>query len=187
MKRLLAPKADDGSAMGRMIGAAQEALAKRFQSQAEQKEDVLGSLIKRGLTLVEVENESLLQVMAGVDSTATAIRMIMYFIMTNPRVYMKLQGELDEGDRKKTLSWLVLSDAEARSLPYLQAVIKSLRTWSPGVGIATKWSAPEGDTLEDGRFIPGGRGVAWSAWGVQHNNEIYGMMPNISDLRGGSN
>jgi cytochrome P450 len=175
MKKLMTPTANDGSGMGKMIGVAQEAVARRYEPGAEQKEDMLGSFIRHGLTQLQAESESLLQVMAGADSTATAVRIIMYFIMTNPLVYMKLRAELDEADRRKALSWPVLSDAEAKALPYLQAVIKEgLRAWPPGIGISTKWVPPEGDTLEDGRFIPGGTRIGWSAWGTQHNKEIYG-------------
>jgi len=110
-------------------------------------------------------------VLAGADSTATAIRMVMYFIMTNPLVYNKLRAELDGAK----LSWPVNTDAEAKTLPYLQAVIKEgLRAWPPGAGISTKVVPPEGETLDDGRFIPGGTRIGWSAWGTHHSKEVYG-------------
>jgi cytochrome P450 len=175
VKKLMTPTANDGSGMGKMIGVAQQAVAERYKPGAEQKEDMLGSFIKHGLTQLQAESESLLQVMAGADSTATAVRVIMYLIITNPLVYAKLRAELDDADRKNLLVWPVLTNAQAISLPYLQAVIKEgLRAWPPGVGISTKWVPPEGDTLEDGRFIPGGTRIGWSAWGTQHNKEIYG-------------
>jgi cytochrome P450 len=106
-----------------MIGVAQQAVAERYKPGAEQKEDMLASFIKHGLTQWQAESESLLQVMAGADSTATAVRIIMYLVMTNPLVYAKLQAKLNEADRKILLSWPVLTNAQATSLPYLQAVI----------------------------------------------------------------
>lgn len=175
VKKLATPTANDGSGMGKMIGVAQQAVAERYKPGAKQKEDMLGSFIKHGLSQIQAESESLLQVMAGADSTATAVRVIMYLIMTNPLVYAKLRAELDEAEQAGKMSFPVLTDAEAKSLPYLQAVIKEgLRAYPPGIGISTKWVPPEGDTLEDGRFIPGGTRIGWSAWGTQHNKEIYG-------------
>jgi cytochrome P450 len=135
---------------------------------------MLGSFIKHGVTQLQAESESLLQVMAGADSTATAVRIIMYFIMINPLVYIKLRAELDDTNKRRILSWPGLSDAEAKSLHYLQAVInEGLRARPQGIGISTKWSPPEGDTLGDGRFIPSGMRIGWSAWGTQYK-ETYG-------------
>lgn len=171
VKKLMAPTANDGSAFGEMIGAAQQAVRARYKPGAEEKDDMLNSFMKRGITQLEAESESLLQVLAGADSTATAVRMIMYQIMTNPPVYAKLQAEVDNA----SIAGLVISDAEANALPYLQAVIKEgLRAWPPGVGISTKLVPPEGESFEDGRFIPGGTRVGWSAWGTQHNKDTYG-------------
>lgn len=175
IKKLITATADDGSAMGKMIGASQSIVAKRFQPNAEEKQDMLGSFVRHGLTQLEAESESLLQVMAGADSTATAIRMTMYLILTNPLIYAKLQKELDDADVQGLLSQSVITDAESRNLPYLQAVIKEgLRAWPPGVGISTKFVPPEGETLPDGRYIPSGTRIGWSSWGTQHNKEIYG-------------
>lgn len=175
VKKLLTPTANDGSAMGKMIAVAQEAVARRYKPGAEQIQDMLGSFMKNGITQLEAESESLLQVMAGSDSTATAIWIIMYLIMTNPSVHTKLRAEIDEADKNKQLSWPVLTEAEAKTLPYLQAVIKEgLRTWPPVTGLAIKWVPPSGEALEDGRVIPGGTRMAWSWWGMQHNQDIYG-------------
>lgn len=171
VKALMSPKANDGSPFGQMIGAAQQAVKERYRPGAEQKEDMLTSFMKRGITQLEAESEALMQVLAGADSTATAVRMIMFHLMSTPYTYQKLQAEIDDAQ----LTWPVNTDTEAKSLPYLQAVIKEgLRIWPPGVGIATKYVPPEGETLDDGRFIPGGTRIGWSAWGVHHNPETYG-------------
>jgi cytochrome P450 len=171
IKKLLSPTANDGSAVGQMIGVAQQAVKERYKPGAEQKDDMMTSFMRRGITQLEAESESLLQVFAGADSTATAVRMIMYLIMTNPPVQAKLLAELNSAK----LTWPVATEAEAKSLPYLQAVIKEgLRAWPPGVGISTKLVPAEGEMLEDGRFIPGGTRIGWSAWGAHHDKSIYG-------------
>jgi cytochrome P450 len=113
--------------------------------------------------------------MVGTDSTATAVRCIFYYIITNARIYTTLQLELDQALRKKALSRPVLRDSESRILTYLQACIKEgLRIWPPVASLIYKTAPPEGDTLEDGRFIPGGTNVGYSAWGVHHSKSTYG-------------
>lgn len=87
VKKLMTPTANDGSGMGHMIGVAKQAVAERHRPGAEPKEDMLGSFMNHGLSQVQAESKSLLRAMAGADSTATAARVIMCFIMMNPLVY----------------------------------------------------------------------------------------------------
>jgi hypothetical protein len=66
------------------------------------------------------------QILAGSDTTAAAIRVILLYVMSHPRVYAKLQAEIDEAVRNRTApaSPGVISDAEVRCLPYLGAVVR---------------------------------------------------------------
>jgi cytochrome P450 len=112
--------------------------------------------------------------MAGADSTATAIRTIFLYIITNPSVYSKLRDEIFAGLGDGRISSPVIRDAEGRELPYLQACIKEgLRIWPPLTGLMTKKAPPEGDHFK-GLFIPGNTDIAYSAWGVQRHTETYG-------------
>jgi cytochrome P450 len=113
--------------------------------------------------------------MVGTDSTPTAVRCIFYYIVTNPRVYASLQRELDEALANGALHRPILRDAEARKLPYLQACItKGLRIWPPVAELAYKKVSPEGETLEDGRFIPAGTNVGISTLAIHHSKTMYG-------------
>jgi cytochrome P450 len=59
----------------------------------------------------------------------------MLYIMTNSQVYAKLQAEIDATLREGQ----VISDSQARTLPYLQAVIKEgSRICPPATGILSK-------------------------------------------------
>lgn len=110
--------------------------------------------------------------MVGTDSTATAVRCTLYYIVTNPRIYTRLQQELDTA--LSTLSRPVTADAEARQLPYLQACIQEgLRIWPPVASLIYKVAPPEGDFYE-GRLIPGGTRIGYSAWALHHSKEMYG-------------
>jgi cytochrome P450 len=94
----------------------------------------------------------------------------MLFIITNPHVYKKLQAEIDSTVRKGS----VISDAQARTLPYLQAVIKEgARMFPAATGIMSKVVPPAGDTI-NGIFIPGGTDIGKNDWAIQRDKKVYG-------------
>jgi cytochrome P450 len=66
------------------------------------------------------------QILAGSDTTAAAIRVILLYVMSHPRVYAKLRAEIDETVKKGVApeSPSIISDAEVRRLPYLGAVVR---------------------------------------------------------------
>jgi cytochrome P450 len=94
----------------------------------------------------------------------------MLFIMTNPRVYNKLQLEIDATHRPGS----VISDAQARTLPYLQAIVKEgARIFPAATGIMSKVVPPEGDTI-NGIFIPGGTEIGKNDWSIQRDTKVFG-------------
>jgi hypothetical protein len=56
--------------------------------------------------------------MAGSDTTAIALRSIIYHLIKTPRVYRKLQDEIDEFDREGLLS-PIIQYHESIKMPYL--------------------------------------------------------------------
>lgn len=100
----------------------------------------------------------------------------MLYLATTPRVYRKLQHEIDEAVKSGRASLPVITTAEAKALPYLQAVIQEgLRIHPPTLILASKQVPPEGDTLPDGRFLPGGAEVAQNSWTMLRNKAIFGL------------
>jgi cytochrome P450 len=68
-----------------------------------------------------------------------------------------------------------IQDAEARKLPYLQAVIKEgLRIFPPVVGLMSKVVPPEGDVI-DNLFVPGGTRIGYGAYGIFRDKKIWGQ------------
>lgn len=58
-----------------------------------------------------------LAIIAGSDTTSTAVTVVLYHLMTNPTAYRRLQAEIDElGDN-------VVDCATQVHLPYLNAVL----------------------------------------------------------------
>jgi cytochrome P450 len=106
---------------------------------------------------------------AGSDTRATALRATFLHIITIPRLHDKLLTEISNA----TLS-SPISDAEAKKLPYLQAVFKEgLRIYPPVAGLMAKKVHPGGDTI-NGVLVPGGTQIGYGAWGIFRNKKIWG-------------
>lgn len=72
------------------------------------------------------------------------------------------------------LSGSIITDQTARSMPYLQAVIKEgLRIFPPVAGLMAKEAPIEGHHWK-GVFIPGGTRVGLCAWGIFRRQDIWG-------------
>ena len=98
----------------------------------------------------------------------------MLYIITNPRVYSKLLAEIANASPSSPIQ-----DAEARNLPYLQAVIKEgLRIFPPVTGLMTKEVPPGGDTIHS-LFLPEGTKIGYCAWGVFRDKETWGEDSNV--------
>ncbi|CAG9956833.1 unnamed protein product [Clonostachys rosea f. rosea IK726] len=173
MLRGLLPKESDKLGFGAFIGVAKSVVAKRFGPHAVPQSDMLGSFIRNGLTQEEASGEALLQVVAGSDTSATTIRIVILHLLTNVNAYRKLQAEIDTGIAAGTIS-SPITNAEARKLPYLQAVIKEgLRIKPPAGGAFFKTVPPGGDTI-DGKFIPGGTQLGVSPLSIHHSKKMFG-------------
>ncbi|KAI0015452.1 cytochrome P450 [Xylariomycetidae sp. FL0641] len=96
--------------------------------------DMLTSFLKNGLSGQTLKSEVVLQIVAGSDTTAGGLRGVMLYLLTNPRVYRRLQGEIDDAVKHGLAPAApdVISHAQARKLPYLQAVIReAMRVFPP--------------------------------------------------------
>lgn len=179
VQALVAPKGTDKVGQGRIIGIAHAAIAKRYLPNAKPKQDMLGSFIANGLTQQEAEVESLLQIMAGSDSTSTAMRMTFLYVVTSPIVYAKLQAEIDDAIVRGAASEPVIKDIEARELPYLQAVKwEGLRMCPPLFGLQSKMAPPEGETF-NGLYFPGGCEIAICPAAVTRRKDVFGEDVNV--------
>lgn len=144
-------------------------VAKRFGPDRKVQRDMLGSFVAHGLTRSEAESETLVQILAGSDTTATAIRGTLLHILTCPRVYRRLVDEIAAADPSSPIK-----DAEAKRMPYLQAVIKEgLRIFPPVTGLMSK-DVPDGGDTYEGRYIPEGTKIGYSAWGLFRRKDIWG-------------
>ncbi|QIW99451.1 hypothetical protein AMS68_004969 [Peltaster fructicola] len=172
------PKSSDKQGLGRVMGFAKARVDERFGDKKIERRDMLGSFIRKGLCQQQLESETLTQIIAGSDSTASALRMALHLIATSPPILSRLLQEVEHAIDAGRISRPVIQDSEARRLPYLQACIKEgLRVYPPVTGILAKQVPPEGAWIDvDGvkKFAPAGTQIGWNPWGITRNKVIFG-------------
>ncbi len=174
----ISPSEKDVSGFGRMMAEARKIVNERRKKPSDAKSDMIGSFMRNGVAGDDLFQEALEQVIAGSDTTSGGIRSVLYYILSHPRVYAKLQAEIDR--IVKAAAWTdVIPDAEARSLPYLGAVIREgMRVHPPVAVLGSRVTPKEGDVVTvNGKeyFIPGGTLIGHSAWGMHRDNySLYG-------------
>ncbi|KAF2088620.1 cytochrome P450 [Saccharata proteae CBS 121410] len=170
--KIAGPSAKDKTGIGKLMGVAAEVVATRFGPDAKSRSDMTGSFVRHGLTQTQCESEVLLQILAGSDTTAVAVRHTVMRLITTPTTLMSLRTEIDTAIAEARIS-SPITNAEGKMLPYLQAVIKeSLRLHPPFTGLLLKEVPKQGDVL-NGVFVPGGTRIAHSTWSMGRNS-IFG-------------
>ncbi|KAI4913672.1 hypothetical protein J4E90_005392 [Alternaria incomplexa] len=178
--RMLGPSDKDKSGYGKMRTVARELIDSRLEKPTNSRSDMLSSFIRHGLTRDDIVTESMLTILAGSDTTATAIRGTMLYLMTSHRAYKKLQAEIDDAvtSGHAATSSGIVSDETMKTLPYLQAVMREgLRIHPPVTDIAPKKVPVEGDNVTiNGKayFLPGGTNIGYNVMGLNRNKEIFG-------------
>ncbi|ODH13788.1 hypothetical protein ACO22_06903 [Paracoccidioides brasiliensis] len=152
-------------------------VAERYGPHKITKPDMLGSFVANGLSQKEAEAESLVQIIAGSDTTATTLRTGILLLTTSSKVYTTLLTEIDTAISENHISNPV-TDAEAHALPYLQACIKECFWFWPLItGIMLHMCPWEADVC--GVSIPAGMNVGWSAWAVLRDKVVFGAVAEL--------
>ncbi|KAL0254995.1 hypothetical protein SLS55_009519 [Diplodia seriata] len=173
VRAITGPHTEDKVGLGKLMGLAREVVGERFGPEAKDKRDMLGSFVRHGLPRREAESEVLLQLAAGSDTTATAVRATLLHLLTTPGALFKLREEIDAGIREGRIS-SPITNAEARELSYLQAVIKEgLRMQPPFIGLLAKEVPPQGEVIK-GKFVPGGTKIGHSIYAAERSEEVFG-------------
>ncbi|KAI0455247.1 cytochrome P450 [Xylaria acuta] len=170
-----------------------EAREKEFHEQKKSgvvpRADMLTSFMRNGLLGSILKIENVLQIVAGSDTTAGSLRGVCLYLMTNPRVYKKLQAEIDEavGSGMAPPAPEIIKPSQAKELIYLQAVIKeAMRVFSPVNNPLARDTPPEGDTVTiDGEeiYLPGGVSIAPSFKAMHRNRNVYGKDADVEVFR----
>lgn len=179
--RFIAPSAKDKNGFGKMMAVCFRLVDERAANSADEKSDMIASFMRHGLAGNELRTEALELIIAGAETTSSAIRGTLLHIMTNPRVYFKLQREVDDAVHRGLAPGMgegLVTAAQAKDLPYLQAVIReALRLWPPVTNIFSRDVPTGGDNVVvDGEsvFLPGETSIGYSACAMHMSEKIYG-------------
>ncbi|KAI8680400.1 hypothetical protein NCS57_00320500 [Fusarium keratoplasticum] len=119
----------------------------------------------------QVINWLMLNVLAGGDSTAGAMRSVAYHVVKDPAVYKKLIAEIESAN----LSLPVPQWKEISKLTYFDAVMRESMRIAPAVGLMLEREVPEGGfELPDGRFIPANTKVGINPCVVTRDAGVFG-------------
>lgn len=123
---LISPSEKDMTGFGRMMAEARKLIEIRRVQPVDTKSDMIASFIRNGVAGDDLFQEVFEQIIAGSDTTAAAIRIILLYIITHPRIYAKLRAEIDQAIDNGIIhdGVDIVSDHDVRRLPYLGAVVR---------------------------------------------------------------
>ncbi|CAG9954496.1 unnamed protein product [Clonostachys rosea f. rosea IK726] len=178
----ISPRRTDKRGIGIIMDMCFSQVDKRLAEPNDKRSDMLASFIRHGLKGEELRIESVEQFIAGSDTTSAGLRSALLHVITNPRVYKKLQKEANEAVRGGIVPKAgegIITSNQAKRLPYLQAVVReTLRVWPPVAVLFSRDVPRGGDTVEiesgENVHLPGGVSIGYSAHGMHRNEEIYG-------------
>ncbi|EXJ60076.1 cytochrome P450 oxidoreductase [Cladophialophora yegresii CBS 114405] len=115
-------------------------------------------------------------VFAGSDTTAIALRAIVYFLCRNPECMDQLVAEIDAVDKAGKLSRPISHKEATTELPYLGAVVKEAMRIHPSVGFLMERHVPAEGLDVQGYHIPAGTIVGINPW-VTNRSPVFGPEP----------
>ncbi|KAI0879536.1 cytochrome P450 [Hypoxylon argillaceum] len=171
--RLFSPKPTDKRGIGKMMKMVNTEVHKRYIGDVEAWNDILGSFRRHGLTEVESQTEAFFMFMAGSETVASAMRITLFYLIATPTVYQRLKTEIKAAIESGRASSPITA-AEAKQLPYLQAVLhEGLRVRPTATGTFSREVPPEGDTIH-GHFLPGGTTISPNLSSLMRSKTIFG-------------
>lgn len=174
MLKFFKPLATDQAGPGALLGVTRKAVIAAFKEPENNSPDTMvASWRRHGLTQGECEDECMLSLVAGSDSTSTALRTTFFHIVSNPRVYLRLNQEIDEALKSGNVSFPVISLSEAKALPYLSAIVKEgLRIFAPLHGLGSHYSLEPFEI--NGKTIPPRIEIGTDWYGLFRNKKYFG-------------
>ncbi|ODV87035.1 hypothetical protein CANARDRAFT_27370 [[Candida] arabinofermentans NRRL YB-2248] len=112
-------------------------------------------------------------VFAGSDTTAIALRAILYFLMKDPIRLAKARKELDDAKKNGLLSDIIQYKETQEHLPYINACIQEGMRMHPSVGLMLERRVPKGGATISGRFFKEETIVGINAWVLHHDERVF--------------
>ncbi|KAI1806758.1 cytochrome P450 monooxygenase [Daldinia bambusicola] len=170
--KLFGAKPTDKKGIGKIMGVTKKLIRERFEDE-KHIDDMMGSFMRHGMTEEECGSEAMIQIIAGSDTTAIAIRTTLMYLVATPRVYLRLKKMIKETVERNEVSTPITYE-EAQKIPYLRAVVlEGIRMRIPTPYGHFKKVPPEGDVI-NGMFIPGGTAIGHNSLAITRSKAIFG-------------
>ena len=118
----------------------------------------------------ELFQEASLLIIAGSDTTTTALAGVVFYLTRNPRVYARLTQEI-----RTTFPTVddIHSGTKLRDCRYLRACLDEAMRMSPPVPCELPREVLPGGMEVDGVFVPEGTQIATGTYSLHHNESIF--------------
>ncbi|RDL38701.1 uncharacterized protein BP5553_03041 [Venustampulla echinocandica] len=152
-------------------------LHERLQVTSPKRPDVFSALSsenrragKDALGPEQLGAESTTLVIAGSDTTSTAMSSVFFYLAHNRTCY---QAAVDEVRSMFTSRDEIKIGAKLNSCVYVRACIEEAMRITPPIGASLFREAGPGGVTVDGHFFPAGMDVGTSIYSIHHNAEYY--------------
>jgi cytochrome P450 len=152
-------------------------LKERMSAKPIKRKDVFSFLLdakdpetQQGLGMAEIGAESTTMIVAGSDTSSTAISSTFFYLLHNPECYQKVVDEV---------RFVFTSHEDVRlgpllnSCTYLRACIDESMRMSPPAAVAPWREVLEDGVTIDGHFIPRGCDVGTAIYAIHHSAAYY--------------
>lgn len=176
VQRNTAPSMKDRAGLGKIKGVAFDLVRERFQEKQaskDKRQDMMDSFIKHGLNEQQIADNVLVQLLAGSDTTVSILRTSFVHIISNAKIYQRLQAECDEASKDVPLAEII-SYNRATQIPYLDACIKEALRYHPAATGSLPRVVPKGGDYYNGKFLPAGTVIGQARWNMSRKNKVYG-------------
>nr|RBQ97275.1 hypothetical protein FVER53263_12563 [Fusarium verticillioides] len=176
--KLFGPTENDTKGIGPLMKVANTIVRDRYAPEADDQRDMLGSFKRHGLRLEECQAESLFMFLAGSETTASVMRVILLYVIASPHIYQRLKQEMAEAISQGRAS-SPITDVDSRQLPYLQGVIyEGIRIRPATTGMFFK-DVPAGGETMHGKYIPPGTSIGINASALLRSEALFGPDPEV--------
>ncbi|KAF2122225.1 cytochrome P450 [Lophiotrema nucula] len=158
-----------GNALSYHLEHTREKVERRLNASNIEHRDFIWYILKQAekfdLKHDEIIANSGLFIIAGSETTATALSGLMARLIWNPRCYKILAEEI----RSTFANEEDITFNAIQNLPYLNACIEEVLRIHPPVPAGPPRVVPPGGDFIDGHWVPGGVTVSVGAWASSHN------------------
>ncbi|KAF6814624.1 cytochrome p450 [Colletotrichum plurivorum] len=185
----LLPSPEDKVGMGYIIGQANKQVTERErriedEGYSQEYPDFMQFCLEaringQPLTPSQKRAHISLLIVAGSDTTGTAMGSILRYFMKYPAVLARVRAEIAAAERAGRLSTPIQYEETRENLPFFVACMKETIRLQPSAAQLFGRVAPAGGTIVDGVWVPPGTDMTAVSYAVQRDPALYAPDPEV--------